>query len=140
MSEELEVGNPETFLGEFEIMDLSELKDKLFLVAISSGDPAKLKYIPESIHGVFGFYEMVDRVHAMWKIHLHHAKVIIPSKTMNEPPRFLDECTIDYIESQGPSIITEGMLGGEDLVSDFTCKAGIMEAENAGLPEKKEEL
>jgi len=127
---ELEVGDPETFLGEFEEMDLSELRDKLFLVAISSGDPTKLKYIPESVHGPYGFYEMVDKVHSMWATHLHHAKVIIPSKDTHEPPQFLDECVVDYLESKGSTIITEGMIGGEDLIVDYTCRAGIMTAEN----------
>ena len=138
MSEELEVGNPETFLGEFEQMDLSELKDLMFMVAISSGDPAKCKYIQESIHGPYGFYEMIEKVEYMWKKYQHHAKVLITSKDTHKPPQFLDECTVDYLEAKGGSIITEGMLGGEDLISDYTCKAGIFEAENAGLPEKEE--
>ena len=138
--EELEVGNPETFLGEMEQMDLSELKDFMFMVAISSGDPSKCKYIQESLHGPYGFYEMADQVYSMWRRYQHHAKVIITSKDMNKPPQFLDECTVDYLEAKGNSIITEGMLNGDDLISDYTCKAGIMDAENAGLPEKKEEL
>ncbi len=137
--EELEVGNPDTFLGEFEQMDLSELKDKMFMVAISSGNPEKCKYIPESLHGPYGFYEMTEQVEQMWKQCQHHAKVIITSKAMGRPPQFLDACTVDYLEAKGGQIITEGMIGGEDLMTDYSCKAGIFEAENVPMLEKKEE-
>ena len=136
---ELPVGDPDTFLGEFEQMDLSELKDKMFMVAISSGDPSKCKYIPESIHGPYGFYEMVEQVEAMWKNCQHHAKVLVTSKNMGRPPQFLDTCTVDYLEAKGGQIITEGMLGGDDLITDYTCKAGLFEAENHPLLEEKED-
>lgn len=137
---ELEVGNPETFLGEFEQMDLSALKGLMFMVAISTGDPGKCKYIQESIHGPYGLYEMAGKVEYMWKEYQHHAKVLITSKDTHKPPQFLDECTIDYLEAKGGNIVMEGMLNGDDLNTDYTCKAGIFEAENAGLPEKKDEL
>lgn len=134
--EDLKVGNPETFIGECEVMDLSEIKDKIFMVAIASGDPSKCKYIQESIHGPFGFYEMVEQVDNMWKEYLHHAKVIVTSKDMHKPPEFLDECTIDYLEAKASEIIVEGMIGGDCLVKDYTCKAGIFQADTNGLPEK----
>ena len=136
---DLEVGNPETFIGEAEVMDLGALKGLMYMVAISTGDPTKCKYIQESLHGPYGFYEMVGEVDGMWRRCQHHAKVLITSKDMGKPPEFLDECTLDYLEAHAGSIITEGMLGGEDLNSDYTCKAGIFEADIKGLPKATED-
>ena len=31
--------NPDTFIGEFEVMDLSELQGKIFAVAVATGNP-----------------------------------------------------------------------------------------------------
>jgi hypothetical protein len=134
--DKLEVGNPETFIGECEVMDLSELKDKVFLVAISSGAPTQCKYIQESIHGPYGFYEMVEQVDAMWKKYQHHARVIIPSQDMKKPPECLDACTLDYLEAKASEIIVEGMINGDDLVKEYTCKAGIFSAATNGLPQE----
>ena len=59
--------------------------------------------------------------------------------TKRDPSTSLEMAAIDYIEAKGRQIITEGMLGGEDLVTNYTCKAGLFEAENHPLLEKKEE-
>lgn len=124
----LPVGNPDTFIGEAETMDLSELMDKIFLVGVAYGDAEQCKYIPESAHGPYGFYEMVEQVAHMWQRHQHHAKAVLLSKDPSVPPQFLDECTIDYIEANAGDIVAEGMLGGEPLIRDFTCRAGILDA------------
>jgi len=134
--QELPTGNPETFIGEFENMDLSKIKDLMFMVAISTGDPSKCKYIPESLHGPYGFYEMVEEVDNMWKKYQHHAKVLVTSKSMGKPPEFLNECTVDYIEANAQDIIVEGMLGGDDLKKDYTCQAGLFEADTKELPDE----
>ena len=81
---------------------------------------------------------MVEQVHGMWQQHLHHAKVIILSQDITKPPEFLDACTIDYIEAKGIDIITEGLLNGDDLKKDYTCKAGIFQADTNGLEDNKE--
>lgn len=123
---DLPVANPETFVGEFEDMDLSELKDKTFLVAISTGDPTKAKFIPESVCGPYNFFEMIDVVALVHHEQQLHAKAMIPSKNFGEKPKVLDACTIDYIEAKHLEILTEAMLTGE-LDKVYTCKAGFIE-------------
>lgn len=126
---QLPLGNPDTFIGETEEMDMSSLLEHIYVIAVATGDPKKCKYVPETIHGPFGFYEMVEQVSMMWEMHQHHAKVIILSKNVNTRPKFLDECTIDYIEAKASSIVAEGMLNGEPLIKDFTCRAGLLQVE-----------
>lgn len=117
----------EYFAGEFEEMDLSELHDKIFLVACSSGDRSKPKYIPETVCGPFNFYEMVETVGGFYTEQQLHAKPMIPSKTMGNAPRILDENTVDFIEARFMDIITDGLLGGEVMESkEFTCKASFI--------------
>jgi len=116
--------------GEFEEMDLTELHDKIFLVAISTGDRNKKKYIPESICGPFNFYEMAEKVGECYTEQQLHAKAMIPSKTFGVGPVILNENTIDFIEARFMDIITDGLLGGEVLDStEYTCKAGFVSDE-----------
>jgi len=135
----LPTGDPETFVGEAENMNLDELIDKVFAVAVACGSPDKCKYIPESIHGPYGFYEMVGEVYNTWTKCSHHAKVIILDKDPGTPPKFLDECTIDFLEAKGQEIIVEGMLCGESLEKDFTCRAGLIDANQEDDPRSKVE-
>lgn len=125
---DLPTANPETFIGEFHEMDLSELKDKTFLVALSTGDRAKPKFIPESVCGPLTFLEMVE---AVANVHIDmqlHAKAMIPSKKFGEKPQVLDPMTIDYIEAKHTEILMEAMLTGE-LEKQYIAKAGFLSYE-----------
>ena len=126
--------------GEFEEMDLTALEDEVFLVACNTGDLAGPKYIPESICGPFDFYEMCETVGNWWIDEQIHAKAMIPSKKMGEPPKILDPNTIDYIEARFDDILAEGLLSGRLLEDkEFTCKAGfniIEEDEEEGESEE----
>jgi hypothetical protein len=116
--------------GEFEEMDLTDLEDEVFLVACNTGDLDKPKFIPESICGPFDFYEMCETVGNWWIDQQIHAKAMIPSKTMGEPPKVLDPNTIDYIEARFEDILAEGLLSGRLLEDkEFTCKAGFIDIE-----------
>jgi hypothetical protein len=122
-NQDLPVANPENFLGECSTMDLSELKNKLFMISINSGDREKGKFICETLHGPYEFLEMVEEVDFMWKEDLHHAKVYVLSKDRSEPAQWLDLCTIDYIEARAGDIITDAFVEGTLGVPD--CKAGL---------------
>lgn len=115
------------FVGELETMDISELKDKTYLVAASQGDRNDVKFVCSTIRGPFTFEEMCETVGMMWKEHQHHAKAIVLQKDIHAKPIYLDENTIDYIEAHFQDIITEAYLDGIfDENKDYTCRAGIM--------------
>jgi len=135
-STDLQVGNPDTFLGENETMDLSELKDKSFIVAINSGFREEGKFICETIHGPYTFVEMIEEVGTMYQDFQHNAKVFILSKDKTKPPQFLDVCTIDYIEAKYTDIITESFLEGA-FEAPYTCKAGLVYADAKKDPRLK---
>jgi hypothetical protein len=123
----------ENFLAEAEVMDLSKIKDKLFAVAVSTGPVDGVKYVCSTIHGPFGFTEMVQEVGEMWQTHQHHSKVIIMSKKNSEKVVYLDANTVDYIELNYSDIIVEEMLGGA-YDKEFTCQAGLLEEEESTDP------
>ena len=126
MSEE----NQEYMGGEFEEMDLTELYDQVFLVACSTGDRNKAKYIPETICGPFNFYEMVEVVGNFYQEQQLHAKAMVPSKKMGHAPKILDENTIDFIEARYMDIVADGLLGGYIFeAKEYTCKAGFVNKE-----------
>jgi len=125
---DLPTANPETFVGELHEMDLSELEDKVFIVALSTGDRAKPKFISESICGPLNFYEMVETVANVHLEHQLHAKAMIASKKFGEKPQVLDACTIDYIEAKYAEILMEALLTGE-LEKKYICKAGFVSEE-----------
>lgn len=129
---DLPTADPNTFIGEFHEMDLSELKDKTFMVAISTGDRNNPKFISESICGPLSFLEMVEAVAHIHDEYLLHAKAIITSKKFGEKPKVLDPMTIDYIEAKSSDIIIEAMLSGE-LEKQFVAKAGF-------IPEDEREI
>jgi hypothetical protein len=139
MTEELKVGNPDTFIGEIEEMDLSELKDKTFMVGISTGKRESAIFISHSIRGPYNFVEMVQQVMNIMTEEQLHAHVLIPQKERDEPNEFLDECTIDFIEARGEDLITAAWLDGL-MSTDYTCKAGLItDLENDGPKEKSNE-
>lgn len=131
---DLPVADPDSFVGEWHEMDLTELKDKTFMVALSTGDRAKPKFIPESICGPLDFFEMVEAVANVHMEQQLHAKVMITSKKFGTRPQVLDACTIDYIEAKYTEILMEALLTGE-LGKKYTCRAGFTSYEE----EKKDE-
>lgn len=122
---DLPTANPETFIGEFHEMDLSEIKDKTFMVALSTGDRSKPKFIPESICGPLTFLEMIEVVANVHIEQQLHAKAMITSKKFGEKPQVLDPMTIDYIESKYSEILMEALLTGE-LEKQYVAKAGFL--------------
>lgn len=123
----LPIKSGDDFVGELETMDLSELKDKQFLVAVNQGERSGVKFVCSTIRGPFSFEEMCEAVGMMWKEHQHHAKAIVLQKDLSAKPAYLDENTIDYIEAHFQDIITEAMLDGVfDEDKDYTCRAGVL--------------
>lgn len=126
------------FLAEVEVMDLSPIREKVFMVAVGTGAPDKVKFLCSTLHGPFNFTEMVQEVGEMWVNHQHHAKVIVPSKDSSKPVEILNENTIDYIECHHTDIITEEMLGGAFDPKPFTCQAGTSNDADVPDPRHKE--
>jgi len=127
------------FVGELETMDLTELKDKLYMVGVSTGDRSKGQFLCSTIRGPFTFEEMCEGVGIMWKEEQHHAKVILCQKDRAAAPKLLDQNTVDYIEAHFQDIITESLLDGVfDDVKDYTCRAGLVEGENKDNPFAKD--
>jgi hypothetical protein len=136
--QDLPIKSGEDFIAECETMDLSELKDKSFLVAVSTGDRNKSKFLSTTVHGPYSFVEMVEEVGVMWQEHQHHAKVVITSKDRSKALKILDENTIDYIEANYTEIATEAMLDGVfDDDREFTCRAGLIEDQSEEDPRNK---
>lgn len=137
----LPVKTGDDFVGELETMDLSELKNKQFLVAVNQGDRSKVKFVCSTIRGPFTFEEMCESIGLMWREHQHHGKAIVLQKDLSAKPVYLDENTIDYIEAHYQDIITESMLDGVfDEVKEYTCRAGIVEGEGDDNPLDKDIL
>jgi len=124
---ELPVKQGDDFIGEFEVMNLDVLKDKVFGVSVSTGDRNKAKFLSTCLRGPYNFTEMVEEVGAMWRNEQHHAKVIVLEKDRTKPVKFLDENTTDYIEAHYVDIITEAMLDGIFDEKEYTCRAGLIE-------------
>lgn len=114
------------FLAEAEVMDLSPIKDKTYVVAVGTGDPNKVKFLCSTIHGPYNFTEMCQEVGEMWVQHQHHAKVIIMEKDPKKKVLLLDANTIDYIEAHYVDIIMEETLAGFEE-KEYTCVAGTIE-------------
>lgn len=129
------------FIAEAETMDLTALRDKTFLVAVSTGDRNKAKFLSTTARGPYSFVEMCEEVGVMWQEHQHHAKVVMLEKDRTKPQKFLDENTTDYIECHYTDIVTEAMLESILEDKDYTCSAGVVEddVENNPLLQKKEE-
>lgn len=139
MSEDLPVKSTDEFIADIETMDLSPLKDKMFLIAVSTGDRSKPKFLSTTVRGPYDFTEMCDEVGIMWEHQQHHAKVIMTQKDRNQPIKILDENTVDYIEAHYQDIITDAMLEGIFDEKIYTCRAGIVEADLSEEPAKKQD-
>ena len=125
---DLPVRKDDQFVGEFETMNLDDLRDKNFMVAVSTGDPEKCKYLCGTLHGPYEFTEMLDEVGSMWVEHQHHAKVLICTTDKSKRLDYLDGNTIDYIEANYEDLIMNEVMEGIVLNDEYTCKAGINEA------------
>ena len=130
----LPVKDDKDFIGEFETMDLDELRDKQFVVAVNTGSTDKGKFICTTTHGPYDYNEMIEEVGTMWKQHQHHAKVYILEKKREVRVKWLDANTIDYIEANWEELVMEGILDGSIEEKDFTCRAGIIEADKEDDP------
>lgn len=131
----LPVKKGDDFIGELETMDLSSLKDKIFIVGMSTGDRNGPKMITSTIRGPLTFVEMVEQVGYAWQEHTQHAKAMILEKDVKVRPKFLDENTIDYIECHHSDIIVESMLDGVfDGEKEYTCQAGLNETSSEEDP------
>jgi hypothetical protein len=122
-------------------MDLSELKDKMFIVGASQADRNKCKFLASTVRGPYTFEEMCEQVGVMWRQHQHHAKATILEKDPTKPAKFLDENTTDYIEANYEDIIVESMLGGVfDQQKEYTCKANLVEAADTVVAENPQKM
>lgn len=138
-NQDLPVKSGEDFLAETEVMDLSPLKDQLFLVAVSTGERSKGRFLTNTPHGPYSFVEMCEEVGTMYQEHQHHAKVVVLEKARTKAVKHLDENTVDYIECHYMDIIAEAMLDGVFDDKEFTCQAGIVENEENPLAPKEED-
>ena len=124
-------------LGEFEEMDLRELHDQVFMVAVNSGPREENSFMCSTLCGPMGFYEMCETVGFIFEKQMIHSKVMICEKEFGKPPKVLDESTIDFIEARYQDIVIDGALGGELLNSkEYTCTAGF----NSNQPESKDDI
>ncbi len=124
----------ENFMAECETMDLSPIKNETFLVAVSTGDRNKVKFLCSTIHGPYSFVEMMQEVGDMWKNHQHHAKVIVLEKDATKAVKILDEATIDYIECYYLDLIAEEMLVCPSN-KKYTCAAETISDNTVAVPE-----
>jgi hypothetical protein len=138
MNDDLPV-KKDNFLAEVETMDLSAIRDNMFIVAVATGDPDGPKFLSSTVHGPYAFTEMLQEVGDMWMTHQHHAKVVILEKDANKAVHMLDANTVDYIECHYNDIITEEMLGGAFDKKDFTCRAGLIEDDSDPRHKKDED-
>lgn len=140
-SDNLPVKKGDDFIGEFEVMDLTKIKNKQFFIGVAQGEREKGKMLSTTIKGPYTFYEMLEEVGVMYKEHQHHAAVYFANKDRNQKNEFLDRNTVDYIEANWEQLITEGLLSGafdgDDV--EYTCQAGINEASTEGDPRFEEE-
>lgn len=157
------------FIAEFHVMDLNELRDKNFIVAVNTGDRDGCKHLASTIHGPYDFYEMCEEVGTMWATEQHHAKVTILSKEKKRivpvklrkkdgslidvkdkkgnpvtrevtcAAEFLDYKTTDYIEAHYLDIIADMLVDGA-TEKPYTCKAGtVTEGDIKELIEEEKE-
>lgn len=126
----------ENFLAEVEVMDLTDYKDKLFVVAIGTGSPEAVKFLSSTVHGPYTFVEMLDEVGSMWKEHQHHAKVVVLDKDPTKKTQILHPNVVDYIECHYIDLVTEELLGEafKDVEKVYTCKASTVEEQESSDP------
>lgn len=112
----------EGFIPEIETMDLSKIRDKQFVVGISTGNRDAFGMLISTLRGPYDFIEMIDVVRDMWFTQMNNAKVIILNKDFTQKLEWLDAKTIDYLISKGDQVIVEEFL----LSPNYTCEVGIV--------------
>lgn len=122
---DLPVNKDKDFVGEFEKMNLDELRNGTFLVAIGQGDREKGRFMSSTVRGPYDYFEMIEEVGYMWSQEQHHAKVIFVNKDREKPNKFLDTNTTDYIEANWEDLAAEILLMDDE--AEYTCRAGINE-------------
>lgn len=105
--EQVEEFNPLTA-----VVDLTRYYDKQFLVAISTGDRDKGKYLCSTIRGPYSFDEMIDEVGDMNASDQNNGKVYILEKDRKKKATFFDKNTTEYIQFNYQDILMDRMLGG----------------------------
>lgn len=133
---DLPIPDKNTFIGEFEEMDLSSLKDHQYGVAVSLGKRDTIQYACSTLMAPLDFYEMVEAVATIWQEEQAHAKAFILKKDRKSIPEILDECTIDFIEAKYLDILADMLL--EDN-KEYTCKANVIEAKTNDEPDTTEQ-
>jgi hypothetical protein len=112
------------FVPQAESMDLRNLYDHQYVVAVSTGDRDDGKMLAKTMHGPYSFEEMISEVGRMWSDSQNNAKVYILEKDHRIKPRWLDAKTIDYIQAKYIDIIMDKILFSKE--ESFTCEAGIV--------------
>ena len=113
-------------------MDFSYLRDRSFIVAVSTGARSKPKLLASTMRGPFDFSEMCEAVGAMYQREQHHAKVYVLEKSFEKGIFFLDEGTMDYIEAYWEDIVLEESLEAaifDDDEKEEVIPAGAVEIE-----------
>lgn len=123
----------DNFIGAHAKMDLSELRDKQFVVAINTGDPANANFICRSMRGPYTLAEMAEAVGRMWQDEMHHAHVTVLQKDQKIKANWISPDVVDYIEQHFEDIIMDEFLG--NFTGEFTCRAKILDQD----PEDKED-
>jgi hypothetical protein len=114
------------FAPQAEEMDLSALYAHTYVVAVSTGDRDDGRLLAKTMHGPYGFDEMVGEVGRMWTDSQDNAKVYILEKDPLKKSKWLDSKTIDYIQDKYMDIIMARIIGNDEP-KKYTVQAGIVE-------------
>ena len=125
----------DNFNAHTEVMDISSLKGKNFIVGISSGDRDKVGIVSSTIRGPYNFLEMIDAVSHMWISRMDHAKVIVLEKEVKTNTKWLDAKTVDYLIEKGADIALEEIFLSDE--KEYTCEAGIVSGDKPDYKENK---
>jgi len=73
----------------------------------------------------------------MWKDQQVHARAVILGRDRKKKLRWLDSCTVDFIEARWEDIISDGWLGGA-LDNQYDVRAGILTEMDEEMGDGKE--
>lgn len=128
---DLPVTQKDDFIADFhdgKDMDFSELEDKQFIVAVSTGERNSPKILASTMCGPYDFLSMVETVGKVYVDHQHHCKAYILQPVYGKRAKMLDAGTIDFIEAHYESIIFDHTF--IDAISqDKPLKAGLIESD-----------
>lgn len=114
------------FAPQAEEMNLSALYAHTYVVAVSTGDRDDGRLLAKTMHGPYGFDEMVGEVGRMWTDSQDNAKVYILEKDPLKKSKWLDSKTVDYIQDKYMDIIMARIIGNDEP-KKYTVQAGIVE-------------